>query len=601
MQENRTVRASEQSGTEASSVSTTFPGEPDGVTQWTTAGSSAATQAAPLTRWSTAASAGPATSAPSQPLPVSGFLSPPVTKLSSVCPCDVVEGQCEVNCCCDQSCGGQTALFTDCSVPLLAQQLCSRDVVRYSLRALPDGAVRAHTSVQQESNADIFCIHTAKYETWRLFPDPEVPTDGNFHSLFGYFAGPYFESAQDSGNLETNNAQTISGYTYGDTIQVVDEMGTRELFKLPASGSTAHCLDTNPVAFLRDQSSHCIRTLDLAQDCATLPVLSLKHYINFRILSVSARITVNVEVSSITIQSLDGTLSSVDSPNAHLYGPILSESPSSTGHPTCQNAVLQVYYVVTYGETGAVISCAAFFVLGAVDSTMVPLQQEFKIKFVEVHYIIGAPTSGNPGYVVGLPLVAGSRTAEYPYFQNVFRTGSLTLLHSSSTQDCLGKSAFRSPILFGINMVSGCTLRLEDTINCTVVSELLLNILKGENYYQYVAGFGNSQPEMVMDWVRVRSQTIPTSVQGCSIPLSLDIEVQWTKYGSLLNPQAQIVNVTEIIRTNSSDLFLAGGNVLLPISTSVTFVDVSAPAQPGYKASPTIDAKLPFDFFFPFV
>ncbi len=40
---------------------------------------------------------------------------------------------------------------------------------------------------------------------------------------------------------------------------------------------------------------------------------------------------------------------------------------------------------------------------------------------------------------------------------------------------------------------------------------------------------------------------------------------------------------------------------LLAVTSSVSFVDVSASASPGFKVPPTIDAKLPFDFFFPFV
>lgn len=31
---------------------------------------------------------------------------------------------------------------------------------------------------------------------------------------------------------------------------------------------------------------------------------------------------------------------------------------------------------------------------------------------------------------------------------------------------------------------------------------------------------------------------------SCQLPVALVIEVKWTKYGSLLNPQAKIVNVT---------------------------------------------------------
>lgn len=124
--------------------------------------------------------------------------------------------------------------------------------------------------------------------------------------------------------------------------------------------------------------------------------------------------------------------------------------------------------------------------------------------------------------------------------------------------------------------------------------------------------------------------------QSCSIPLSFHLEVEWTKYGSLVNPQNQIVSIREIIQTNTTSLvrftfwellrakihrrcidspnifycvwcpvlpqeLLSGGSSILSVRSSVSFIPVSAPAHPGYRATPTIDAKLPFDFFFPFV
>lgn len=46
---------------------------------------------------------------------------------------------------------------------------------------------------------------------------------------------------------------------------------------------------------------------------------------------------------------------------------------------------------------------------------------------------------------------------------------------------------------------------------------------------------------------------------------------------------------------------LPGPERTIVISTAVTFVDVSAPAEAGFRAPPTINARLPFSFFFPFV
>lgn len=42
-----------------------------------------------------------------------------------------------------------------------------------------------------------------------------------------------------------------------------------------------------------------------------------------------------------------------------------------------------------------------------------------------------------------------------------------------------------------------------------------------------------------------------TLQSSCQIPVALGIEVKWTKYGSLVNPQARIVNVTATVTTST--------------------------------------------------
>lgn len=44
------------------------------------------------------------------------------------------------------------------------------------------------------------------------------------------------------------------------------------------------------------------------------------------------------------------------------------------------------------------------------------------------------------------------------------------------------------------------------------------------------------------------------AAQSCSIPLSLHLEIEWTRYGSLMNPQSQIVSIKEVIQTNNTSL-----------------------------------------------
>ncbi|XP_014022841.1 tectonic-1 isoform X2 [Salmo salar] len=546
----------------------------------------------------------PPSMSPQVPLPLSGSLPPPVTDVSRICPCDQLKDQCDPNCCCDPDCRQELALFTGCTVKTVRGEpkLCGQDVVTYTISETIDGYAQVQKSVQQEVNLDVFCIQSTNYEAGLSLATPEVPSAGNFDGLYKHFVQFLFGSANNGATTSTVEPLTSPGYLYGDVIETEEESGGREFFRLPAPSVTAHCSDLNPAAFLREQSNRCMRSLVLERDCTTLQALNMHSYTDPRILSKKSEDArfVAVEVTSIVLQSLEGTQTQLNITGDLSLDPLLlvSVAPDSV---VCFNVVLQVGYTVTYSEAGDIVNVTASLVLGEIDRNMVPMEQEFQIEFVQNVDQVALPSSGNPGYVVGLPLLAGSKTAD-GIVHSADSRGAFTLLHGSKLSDCLRGPHHRSPVLFGVDMVSGCTLRLDETANCSVVSEVVLGVLRGQSFPRYVASFGNSPPQHPMDWVPIRNQTKPTEAQSCSIPLSLHLEVQWTQYGSLVNPQAQIVSVIEVIHTNTSNLaLLSGGSRVMSVTSSVTFVPVSAAARPGFKASPTIDAKLPYDFFFPFV
>ncbi|XP_070769726.1 tectonic-1 [Enoplosus armatus] len=537
---------------------------------------------------------------PTEPLPVSGRLLTPVTNVDRLCPCDEHKGVCDINCCCDRECSEEVALFTGCSVDTISgsKQLCSRDVASYSLRSTIDGYSELQSSVQKETNYDVFCIQSQNRVDGLSHPSPALPTDRNFDSLFKQVASFVFGSQGDSGQVSTAELQALSGYRYGDVMVTAGESGQRGMFWLPAPGVTADCVDTSPAAFLKDQSSRCSRRVVLEQDCSTLLALSMDTYTNIQLFAGKNEdaAVVPVEVSSVVLQSVDGTQTELQISGGGSLNPVLL-NPA-----LCANVVLKVVYVIKYNPAGEVVNATVSLVLGFVREAALPLEQEFHITFVQedgvevaVHY------SGNPGYVVGLPLVSGTRTAD-GIARGIGPRDTLSLLHSAEDQDCLRGPHQRSPVLFGVDSVSGCTLRLEDAANCSLVCQVLLDTLRGPNYPQYVASFGNSPLDYPLDWVPIKTDFNPGEAPSCSIPLSLHLEIEWTKHGSLVNPQAQIVSIKEVIQTNTTSLaLLSGGSSVLPIRSSAAFIPVSGAALPGYRAAPVINAKLPFDFFFPFV
>ncbi|XP_019966025.2 tectonic-1 isoform X1 [Paralichthys olivaceus] len=533
--------------------------------------------------------------AAAKPLPVSGRLLLPATDVDRLCPCDEHRGVCDIGCCCDTQCEEELPLFTGCSVSTVSgnKQLCSCNVASYSLRSTIDGYSELQSSVRKETNHDIFCVQSQNRIDGWSHPSPALPTDSNFDSLFKQFTSFLFGSEENTAEL-----QASSGYQYGDVMVTAGEDGERGMFWLPAPGVTADCVDTSPAAFLKDESRVCSRRVNLDQDCSSLPALNMDTYTDIQLFTGKNNdaAVVPVEVASVIQQSVEGTQTTWKMSGGENLSPLLLNPE------LCANVVLKVVYVMKYNPAGEIVNVSVSLVLGFVREAALPLKQEFHITFVQqdaeevaVHY------SGNPGYVVGLPLVSGTRTQD-GIVRSIDPRETLSLLDAAEDQDCLRGPHQRSPVLFGLDSMSGCTLRLEDNVNCSLVSQALLDVLRGPNYLQYVASFGNSPLNNPLDWLQINSSFSPREAQSCSIPLSLHLEVKWTKYGSLVNAQPQIVSIKEVIQTNTTSLArLSGGSSILTISMSVAFIPVSAAALPGYNAMPTINAKLPYDFFSPFV
>ncbi|KAF4790525.1 tectonic-1 [Turdus rufiventris] len=217
---------------------------------------------------------------------------------------------------------------------------------------------------------------------------------------------------------------------------------------------------------------------------------------------------VNITVQSVVVQSLNGMRTLLSSSDVLRLPMVLDE--------LCINAVLGVNYHITHTDMGEIIEAAAAFVLGAISKEAISIEQSFEISFTQ---------SSN-------------------------KHSQLTILQSTSTQDCLAAQGARAPVLFGYNMISGCKLRITAAMKCQPLAQTLLDVLKGQSFPEYVASFGNSQAQDVLDWVPITQLHI-SEQSPCQIPVSLGIEVKWTKYGSLVNPQARIVNVTATITTTT--------------------------------------------------
>ncbi|XP_039735367.1 tectonic-1 isoform X1 [Pteropus medius] len=556
---------------------------------------------------------------PRAPEPSSGPRPTPVTDVAALCVCDLFPVQCDVNCCCDPDCSSMDfSVFSACSVPVVTgdSQFCSQKAAIYSLNFTANPPQRIFKLVDQ-LNPSIFCIHITNYKPALSFINPEVPDENNFDKLIKSSDGFSWNAESDVSITAESDTPNTSKYEYGVPLQTSDSF-----LRFPSPLTSSLCSDNNPAAFLVNQAVKCTRRINVGQ-CEEIEALSMAYYSSPKILRVPNSVTegtpkpsrvlvriagplpgavcpvwkVPITVQSIVIQSINKTLTRLEDTDT------LKQALVEAGAvKICTKVVLEVKYSLTYTDAGEITKAHLSVLLGTISNAVVPLQQTFEIHFIQ-QSTKPVPLSGNPGYVVGLPLAAGFRPPTGSgIIQTMNRYGQLTVLRSTAEQDCLAIEGIRTPVLFGYNMQSGCKLRLTRATTCLLVAEKMKSLLRGQGFPDFVAPFGNSRAQDVLDWVPVHFVTQASHVKdSCQLPVALVIEVKWTKYGSLLNPQAKIVNVTANLISSSFPETNSGNERTISIFTAVTFVDVSAPAEAGFRARPTINAKLPFNFFFPFV
>ncbi|XP_077917107.1 tectonic-1 isoform X1 [Halichoerus grypus] len=533
---------------------------------------------------------------PKAPVPSTGPKPTPVTDVAALCVCDLTPAQCDVNCCCDPDCSSMDfSVFSACSVPIVTgdSHFCSQKAAIYSLNFTANPPQRVFKLVDR-INPSIFCIHITNYKPALSFINPEVPDENNFDKLMKTSDGFSLSSESEISFETQSDIPATAKYKYGARLQTSDSF-----LRFPSPLMSSLCTDDNPAAFLVNQAVKCTRRINLEQ-CEEIEALGMAYYSSPKILRVPGLRTkaeIPITVQSILVQSLNKTLTRLED------SVVLNQTLVEAGDvKICTNVVLEVKYSLTYTAAGEIAQAGLALLLGIVSGPVVTLEQKFEIHFIQQN-TKPVPLSGNPGYVVGLPLAAGFQPQKGSgIIQTMNRFGQLTILRSTAEQDCLAVEGIRTPVLFGYDMQSGCKLRLPKAITCQLAVQKVKSLLKGQGFPDYVAPFGNSQAQDVLDWVPVRFITQASHMKdSCQLPMALVIEVKWTKYGSLLNPQAKIVNVTASLLSSSFPETSSGNERTVLISTAVAFVDASAPAEAGFRARPTINARLPFNFFFPFV
>lgn len=512
---------------------------------------------------------------------------------SERCACDLGENICDVNCCCDEECSkDEREAFSSCDdrFPEADDRYCSYIVAR---------VVNA-TVIQREtvSSDSFLCIWKDNYKQRQYYKSVQVAKTKE--SFDGLIEMSRYELDDDDAANKAAAAKPLN-------IPVDSPSGWLEL---PFPHVSGICSDYLPIEYPRDEDHNCFRVLpDLAASCNRTASLMASSYHELNV-TAAAQSTISTRLCS-------GDLGNCITPTKSVPDPEYNSSSNS-----CANVVSQLEYMITHNGPYNIKHVTAKFVLTdlpiAGKGHSMWLKQRFKVVFRFDNGSEFETFSGNPGYVVGHPVLALNQTSEDS------SSGFLSVPVPLPGDKC--EDGTFSPVSFGVNVVTSCTIQvtsLTPQTLCCRLREFARSILM-DGLPTHVAAYGNATKDKTGDWVPLlvddkvpayldskSTCTAKSKKDACvDTVLGLGVEVTYVHVGFSHNRQAKIIGVlvrlaqpSDVpIRTTCTDASCNGTRYSLttPVTVSVAFVDATEPPVAIFSPFPVFDVRLPHDFFYPY-
>lgn len=564
---------------------------------------------------------------------------------STTCSCDLFANKCDLNCCCDPDCSEtEKKVFSSCITMNSdhLEEVCVSDDLLFSV----NGKYQI-----QGTGGGLLCLYKNNYNARFFYADvSSVKTANAFEQLAAKYRKTSYEVKQDMSKNYENS------FKVGDPLFILLSKNQQGFLPQPMSFLTNECDDSNPAQFLVSHRNDCFRVVKALKDqCSNssnelswsaqtyAKGYKLAPYPSFifgekrvkvqeKPINTSANVSTTPKPILTPIDETQLIKPNLEAISCHDSKGEKKECPSNHEKPSfdnetgiCKNVVKRVVYKIQYENnvTVKIIGVSVILVLQDVSKTFM---QSNSFQFVLKEDLSGnasnmsAPyhRSGNPGYIIGLPVVVGNIEGEgdgavlYPSLTN--NTVNFTSIVTTSKGIC-GKDHARADINFGVDLRTGCFMFVDNVMNlgkCEQLQQDIFQILLGK-LPTHVASFGNPDPKKLSDWIPIIKDTLkskPTLVNDeChNIYTSVNFENLFASTGFLKNPLRQIVGLrvkygpTRNLVSQCFGLFCSQGEqTKVELVQSVSFVDVSLTPQAKVKTKPEFKSKAPHDFFYPFL
>ncbi|XP_014477898.1 PREDICTED: tectonic-1-like [Dinoponera quadriceps] len=290
---------------------------------------------------------------------------------------------------------------------------------------------------------------------------------------------------------------------------------------------------------------------------------------------------------------------------------------------TCTNIVKGLKYMIGHNGSAGINSIDVYFNIGNVSRAF---YQYFEIQYdwIDTNKTRIFVRSGNPGYVIGKPIIIGFRANESDeiLFNKTDAFLTLPFCGKNGEYD-------RHIVAFGEDIKLKCFVKLFTKnftmSSCTKLQNMTMNLLMkdsllnvNQRYSTYISKLGNFTSKNIMDWLRITFDRIPQNVVtariigkqiSCSgLVTSLHLDVLYStlrKSKTLMNYKILGVGVTfgkeEDVIWSKCTVKNCTNILHVDIFSYVNFYDVSKPSKYYFVGGPNLDIMLPYDFFYPFL
>uniref|UniRef100_A0A8C8SFJ4 Tectonic family member 2 n=1 Tax=Pelusios castaneus TaxID=367368 RepID=A0A8C8SFJ4_9SAUR len=399
------------------------------------------------------------------------------------CPCNLTAGTCDVRCCCDLE--------------------CTPDMKQLFSGSCFAGIFGGNVNLPFEQLCSVQTTNSAP--DW--FPFLCVQSPLNNTPFLGYFYHGSVSPSQVSSfkiPLQTVPETPSSGYKQGDPIMTMEN----EYFIIRQKSMAGQCIGNAPVAFLQNFDVKCVTSLSAYKEGLSHNVL-----INS---GTKGTIQQNVIYSNVT----------------DVRNFITKPEDIQPTEVLCVNVTFAEHYMFIWkGKTIEEINVTVL--LGELCDGEI-LTQRFAVNFVSFNSTSTAELSGNPGYQVGKPVRA----------VNISSSDTVTTLKLwQPVGRGLCTSATFTPVLFGLNSLSGCILEVDINEDCSQLREDVTARLNSLIQATHVGKRGNSSYGDLNDLVEIirldpsnlNANTSVGNLKGiCSdIPANLNIRIITADVGAV--------------------------------------------------------------------